>query len=104
MADLSQPPVESAPLCARQAPRVIIKGMIWRHPALPARSNNDRIIAGVCGGIGDRLGVDVTIVRVVFVALTLAWVGVPVYLLAWLLFPRWPWSIWPVCLRIVTVR
>lgn len=62
--------------------------MIWRHPALPARSNHDRIIAGVCGGIGNRLGVDVTIVRVAFVALTLAWVGVPIYLLAWLLFPR----------------
>ena len=62
--------------------------MIWRRSALPARSDRDRIIAGVCGGISDRLGVDVTIVRVAFVALTLAWVGIPIYLLAWLLFPR----------------
>ena len=62
--------------------------MIWRRSVLPARSDRDRIIAGVCGGISDRLGVDVTIVRVAFVALTLAWVGIPIYLLAWLLFPR----------------
>lgn len=62
--------------------------MIWRRPVLPARSDRDRIIAGVCAGISDRLGVDVTIVRVAFVALALAWVGIPIYLLAWLLFPR----------------
>ena len=62
--------------------------MIQHTRALPARSDRDRIIAGVCGGISDRLGIDVTIVRVAFVALTLAWVGVPIYLLAWLLFPR----------------
>ena len=62
--------------------------MNWRHSALPARSDRDRIIAGVCGGISARLGVDATFVRVAFVALTLAWVGLPIYLLAWLLFPR----------------
>ena len=56
--------------------------------ALPARSDRDRIIAGVCGGISERLGIDVTIVRVAFVVLTLAWVGVLIYLLAWLLLPR----------------
>lgn len=60
-----------------------------RHPrALPARSDRDRIIAGVCGGISEQLGIDVTIVRVAFVVLTLAWVGVLIYLLGWLLMPR----------------
>ncbi|MXW62579.1 MAG: PspC domain-containing protein [Acidimicrobiaceae bacterium] len=62
--------------------------MARRLSALPQRSERDRIVAGVCGGISARLGVDVTIVRVAFVALTLAWVGLPLYLLAWLLFPR----------------
>ncbi len=62
--------------------------MVWHRGALPTRSNRDRIIAGVCAGISDRLGIDVTIVRVAFVALTLAWVGVFIYLLAWLLFPQ----------------
>ena len=62
--------------------------MVKRATALPQRSDRDRLIAGVCGGISARLGIDATIVRVAFVALALAWVGLPLYLLAWLLFPR----------------
>ena len=54
----------------------------------PARSRSDRVIAGVCGGVGARLGIDATIVRIAFVALALAWVGVPLYLLAWILLPQ----------------
>ena len=54
----------------------------------PARSRTDRVIAGVCGGIGARLGIDATIVRIAFVALALAWVGVPLYLLGWILLPQ----------------
>ena len=46
------------------------------------------MIAGVCGGVGARLGIDATIVRIAFVALALAWVGVPLYLLAWILLPQ----------------
>ncbi len=54
----------------------------------PIRSRTDRMIAGVCGGIGARLGIDTTIVRIAFVALALAWVGVPLYLLGWILLPQ----------------
>lgn len=61
--------------------------MIWRTQLLPARSKNERIIAGVCGGISARLGIDVTIVRLAFLVLTLAWVGVLLYVVAWILFP-----------------
>ncbi len=56
----------------------------------PVRSSTDRVIAGVCGGIGARLGIDATIVRIAFVALALAWVGVPLYLLGWILLPQQP--------------
>jgi signal transduction histidine kinase len=42
----------------------------------------------VCGGIGTRLGIDPTIVRIAFVALALAWVGAPLYVMAWILLPR----------------
>ncbi len=52
-----------------------------------ARSRTDRVLAGVCGGIGARLGLDATIVRIAFVAMALAWIGLPVYLLAWMLLP-----------------
>ena len=54
----------------------------------PVRSRSDRVIAGVCGGVGARLGIDTTIVRIAFVALALAWVGVPLYLLGWILLPQ----------------
>src|SRR4051794_5151996 len=42
-------------------------------PALPfARSESDRVVAGVCGGIAAALGVDATLVRLVFAFLALA--------------------------------
>jgi signal transduction histidine kinase len=51
-----------------------------------ARSSRDRVLTGVAGGIGERLGVDPTVVRLCFVALSLAaGIGVVLYLLAWLL-------------------
>ncbi|MDE3725022.1 MULTISPECIES: PspC domain-containing protein [Nocardiopsis] len=52
------------------------------------RSDDNRFLAGVCGGIADYLGVDANIVRLVFVALTLlGFSGVFVYILAWLIMP-----------------
>jgi signal transduction histidine kinase len=50
------------------------------------RSRSDRVIAGVAGGVGDRLGVDPVIVRLALVALAGAGgFGVGLYLVAWLL-------------------
>lgn len=54
----------------------------------PARSADYRMIGGVCGGVAVRLGIDTVVVRIAFVALALAWVGVPAYLAAWALLPR----------------
>lgn len=55
------------------------------------RSATDRKIAGVCGGIAEYLGVEVTIVRLIWVIVSIvpgAVVGgVIAYLLAWLLMP-----------------
>jgi signal transduction histidine kinase len=49
------------------------------------RSRTDRVVAGVAGGIGDRLRVDPVLVRLAFVALTAAGgFGVGLYLAAWL--------------------
>jgi phage shock protein PspC (stress-responsive transcriptional regulator) len=53
------------------------------------RSRNDRVIAGVCGGIAERLRLDPVLVRVLFAASVLVGgVGVLVYALAWLLMPE----------------
>ena len=51
------------------------------------RSTTDRMIAGVCGGLGAYLDIDPVIVRLFFVLLTLAGGGVLIYLLLWILIP-----------------
>jgi phage shock protein C len=39
------------------------------------RSNTDKIIAGVCGGLGEYLNVDPTLIRLLFVLAVLAGFG-----------------------------
>jgi signal transduction histidine kinase/phage shock protein PspC (stress-responsive transcriptional regulator) len=49
-----------------------------------ARSADDRVIAGVAAGLGERFGIDPVLVRTAFVVLaTAAGAGVALYLLAW---------------------
>lgn len=55
------------------------------------RSVADRKIAGVCGGIGDYLGLDATAVRVAYVLLSIfsaAFPGFIVYIILWMLIPE----------------
>jgi signal transduction histidine kinase len=54
-------------------------------PVLPfERSGDDRVIAGVCGGLASRLGVDATLVRLVFALLSLAGgAGILLYFALW---------------------
>ncbi len=53
------------------------------------RSQTDRMIAGVCGGLAQVLDIDPTIVRLVFVLLALlGGHGVLLYLILWLIMPR----------------
>ena len=53
------------------------------------RSANDRMLAGVAGGIARYLDADVTLVRVIIAALALfTGVGVALYIAAWLLIPE----------------
>ncbi|HEX7173456.1 MAG TPA: PspC domain-containing protein, partial [Candidatus Limnocylindria bacterium] len=57
------------------------------HPRLE-RSRDDRMLAGVAGGIARHLGLSSTIVRVVLVASVFAaGFGLIVYVLTWLLAP-----------------
>ena len=52
------------------------------------RSGDERMLAGVAGGIARYLGADVTLVRVIIAALTLfTGVGAALYIAAWLLIP-----------------
>ena len=57
------------------------------------RSNQNKIIAGVCGGLAAWLGWDVTLVRVLYVAVSLlsvAFPGIIVYIILWVLMPKAP--------------
>jgi phage shock protein C len=56
------------------------------------RSRDDRWVAGVCGGVADYTGVDVTIIRVGLVICTILGAGSLVigYVAAWILIPRRP--------------
>ena len=54
------------------------------------RSETNKRIAGVCGGIGEMLDIDPTIIRIVMVVLALTTGIFPFlvgYILAWILFP-----------------
>lgn len=51
------------------------------------RSNTNRIIAGVCGGLGEYLEIDATLVRVFFVVFALFGLGIIVYIALILLMP-----------------
>ena len=53
------------------------------------RSETNRMVAGVCGGLGEHFGIDPTIVRIVFVLLAVfGGSGIVLYLVLWLIVPR----------------
>ena len=55
------------------------------------RSRNDRWLAGVMGGIAQRFGWNSTLLRILYVIFSIASVAFPgilVYLIAWLLIPE----------------
>ncbi len=56
------------------------------------RSQNDRVVAGVCGGLAEHLGWSPFRVRVVWVLATIftAFAGVIVYFALWFLMPKAP--------------
>ena len=55
------------------------------------RSHSERMIEGVCGGVAQYLGIDPTLVRLAFVAYSLAYgSGLFIYLLGVLIIPLEP--------------
>ncbi|MGI9431031.1 MAG: PspC domain-containing protein [Myxococcota bacterium] len=55
------------------------------------RSPDQRILAGVCGGLAEWLGWSPTWVRILFVIVSVAsaaFPGILVYLLMWILMPK----------------
>jgi phage shock protein C len=57
------------------------------------RSRTDKMIAGICGGFAKELGWDPTLVRLLYVLVTIfsaAFPGVIVYLCLWIVMPKEP--------------
>jgi phage shock protein PspC (stress-responsive transcriptional regulator) len=53
------------------------------------RSDKDKILGGVAGGLGAYFEVDPAIIRLIFVLLTIfGGSGVPIYLVLWLILPK----------------
>jgi len=52
--------------------------------------SNDRVIAGVCGGLAEYLDVDATIVRLVYALFTVTTIfsRAILYIIAWMIVPR----------------
>jgi phage shock protein C len=55
------------------------------------RSKEDKVIAGICGGIGEYFGIDSTLVRLIWIIIILAGgAGIIAYIIAWLIVPENP--------------
>ena len=54
------------------------------------RSRTQRILGGVCGGLGNFLGVDPTLIRLASALLGLTGAGIFLYFLAWIIIPEEP--------------
>jgi len=55
------------------------------------RSSTDRIIAGVCGGLAEWLGWNPTLVRVLYILVSIlsaAFPGILVYIILWAVMPK----------------
>jgi len=59
------------------------------------RSGKEKIIGGVCGGLGEYFAVDPTVIRLLWVVFILAFgAGLLAYLIAWIIIPKNPKHRW----------
>jgi phage shock protein PspC (stress-responsive transcriptional regulator) len=65
--------------------------LFGNHPVVQTltKSETDRVIAGVAGGIAQRLGVSSTLVRLAWVlSVFFGGLGIVVYLILWVVLPK----------------
>lgn len=54
------------------------------------RSSSDKVVAGICGGLAERFGMDITLVRLIYVLISIFSAGFPgfiVYVILWVVIP-----------------
>lgn len=56
------------------------------------RSQNNRMLAGVCGGLAEYFGIDATIIRLLWTIISVCtvWPGFVAYIVAWIIVPPDP--------------
>ena len=60
------------------------------------RSRDNRVIAGICGGMGGYFNIDPVVLRIIWLLLVLGFgTGVLAYLICWLVIPSEPLEILP---------
>ena len=54
------------------------------------RSKKERMLGGVCGGLGEHLDIDPTVIRLIWAVVTVMsfGTGIVVYILAWIIIPE----------------
>ena len=53
------------------------------------RSKKDRLIGGICGGIGDYINIDSNVLRILWVlSILILGFGILAYILCWILIPE----------------
>lgn len=78
---------DDANLCAYCGTRVA--GEVSRHRLV--RPRNGRKLAGVCQGMAEYFDLDVSLVRIAWVIFGLCGLGVPAYVVAWIIIPEEPY-------------
>ena len=57
------------------------------------RSLTQKMVAGICGGLAEYFDIDVSIIRLIFIAIALASALIPMfifYIIAWIVIPTQP--------------
>jgi phage shock protein C len=59
------------------------------------RSAKEKILGGVCGGVGEYFNIDPVIIRLLWVLACFVWgFGIILYIIAWIIIPRNPNHSW----------
>ena len=70
-------------------PTVVVPPSAPSAPRRLVRSRDDRVIAGVCGGLGEYLGVDGVLIRIAALILVFAGgAGILLYAIGWIAMPE----------------
>jgi len=80
------------PQCGTATKKAGFTSETGRPGRMLSRSRDDRKVAGVCAGIARYMGIDVTLVRILFLVFAL-WpptAGLIVYIVCWIVMPQDP--------------